>query len=195
MLISGNIYNSEQDNVLKIIEQIKLGNKDEFVYLANIYRNKIILSAASFCLNASERDDLVQEGYIALYNAARTYNETKSQFSTYAAVCIKRRMINWIEKNINPNLSSVSLSEFDDSELSKIGGVESSFEDNMILKNEVSDLLKNARVLLSDSEHAVFELYIKGYTNAEICERLQITKKSCDNSLFRIRKKLRAIKN
>ena len=195
MSISESFNTSEYISEREIIELIKNGNKDEFVYLANIYRNKIISCASSFCLNPSERDDLIQEGYIALYNAARTYDESKSRFSTYAAVCIKRRMINWIEKNVNPNLSSLSLSNLDDNELSRIGVVQDGFEDSMIAKNELYDLLDNAHLILSKSEFSVFDLYIKGFTNSEICEQLGISKKSCDNSLFRIRKKLRAAKN
>ena len=183
------------DKVLGSIDSIKNGNKDAFVFLADAYRDRIISIAFSFGFCGSERDDLIQEGYIALYNAALTYDSAKAQFSTYATVCIKRRMLNWIEKNVTPTLSSLSLSELDDSDLSRIGMVQDNFEDDIIVKNEIYDLFAKAKVILSDTEYKVFSLYIKGFSNDEICKALDITKKSCDNSLFRMRKKLRSAKN
>ena len=179
----------------ELVDIIKKGNKDAFVYLANSYRDRIISIAFSFGLCGAERDDLIQEGYIALYNAARTYDNSRSQFSTFATLCIRHRMLNWIEKNVTPSLSSMSISELDDNDLSRIGMVQENFEDDIILKTEISDLLDKAKTILSETEYKVFCLYIKGYANNEICEKLGITKKSCDNSLFRLRKKLRSAKN
>lgn len=195
MTHSQNTDNIDADRISEIVKKIQSGNNDSFVYLVDAYRDRIITIAFSFGLSGSERDDLIQEGYIALYNAAKTYDSAKSQFTTYSTICIKRRMINWIEKNITPSLSSMSIADLDDSELSRIGMVQENFENDFIIKSEISDLLNRARNTLSNLEFNVFSLYIKGYTNNEICDKLSITKRSCDNSLFRLRKKLRSAKN
>lgn len=195
MAISQSSINQNIDKTAQILESVKNGNKDDFVYLADSYRDKIITIAFSFGLCGTERDDLIQEGYIALYKAACCYDSSKSKFNTFATLCIKRRMLNWIEKNITPSLSALSISELDDSDLSRLGVVQENFEDDLIVKSEISDLLSTAKSILSANEYRVFTLYIKGYTNAEICEKLDMTKKSCDNSLFRMRKKLRTAKN
>ena len=195
MSLSQNQGNQNPHATLEYLEQIKNGNKDAFVFLADSYRDKIITIAFSFGLCGSERDDLIQEGYIALYNAARTYDSSKALFNTYATLCIKRRMINWIEKNVTPTLSSLSISDLDDNDLARMGIVQENFEESLIAKNEIADLLSTAKKILSDKEYLVFSLYIKGYANAEICEKLGITKKSCDNSLFRLRSKLKSAKN
>ena len=195
MSLSQNQGNQNPQATLEYLEQIKNGNKDAFVFLADSYRDKIITIAFSFGLCGSERDDLIQEGYIALYNAARTYDSSKALFNTYATLCIKRRMINWIEKNVTPTLSSLSISDLDDNDLARMGIVQENFEESLIAKNEIADLLSTAKKILSDKEYLVFSLYIKGYANAEICEKLGITKKSCDNSLFRLRSKLKSAKN
>ena len=104
-------------------------------------------------------------------------------------------MLNWIEKNVTPTLSSLSISDLDDNDLSRLGVIQENFEDSFIIKSEISDLLDKAKSILSDNEYRVFILYIKGYSNSEICDKLGITKKSCDNSLFRMRKKLKSAKN
>lgn len=195
MSISQIPSNQNPSTINEILEQINSGDKDAFVYLVDSYRDKIITIAFSFGLCGSERDDLIQEGYIALYKAARTYDSSKALFNTYATLCIKRRMINWIEKNVNPSLSSMSISDLDDNDLARMGMIQENFEDTLIAKNEFHELLAKAKSILSEKEFTVFSLYIKGYTNSEICEKIGITKKSCDNSLFRLRTKLKSAKN
>lgn len=185
----------DSGNTTELVDMIKKGNNDAFVFLANAYRDRIISIAFSFGLRGSERDDLIQEGYIALYNAAKSFDDSKSQFSTFSNICIKHRMLNWIEKNVTPTLSSLSISDLDDNDLSRLGVIQENFEDSFIIKSEISDLLDKAKSILSDNEYRVFILYIKGYSNSEICDKLGITKKSCDNSLFRMRKKLKSAKN
>lgn len=180
----------------ELINEIKNGSNELFVYLADKYRGRITAAAASFGLRESERDDLIQEGYIALYSAALAYESNRgASFSTFASHCIRNKMINWIDKNINSDASSLPLSSVDDSSLSKNGIVENDFENSIILKSELNELLHIADSLLSDFEKQIFSLYIKGYTNSEICETLSISRKSCDNALFRIRRKLKDAKS
>ena len=48
----------------------------------------------------AEYDDLMQEGYIALWNAAHHFDsETGAVFSTYAAECIKRHLQRYLDNN------------------------------------------------------------------------------------------------
>ncbi len=48
-------------------------------------------------------DDLVQEGVIALINAAKNYNSDLGKFGSYASVAIKRRMCSYITEVLNPS--------------------------------------------------------------------------------------------
>lgn len=55
--------------------------------------------SCSFCAYA-EKDDLEQEGFIGLCNAAEKYDsEQGAKFSSYAAICIKQRMSRYIRNN------------------------------------------------------------------------------------------------
>ena len=50
--------------------------------------------ARSFYLVGAEESDLIQEGLIGLLGAIRSYDSTKEiDFSAYARICIRRRMI------------------------------------------------------------------------------------------------------
>ena len=171
------------DKVLGSIDSIKNGNKDAFVFLADAYRDRIISIAFSFGFCGSERDDLIQEGYIALYNAALTYDSAKAQFSTYATVCIKRRMHNWIEKNVTPTLSSLSLSELDDSDLSRIGMVQDNFEDDIIVKNEIYDLFQKQRLFYPTPNIKFFRFISKAFPTTKSAKPL-ISQKNHATILF-----------
>ncbi|MBR5528620.1 MAG: sigma-70 family RNA polymerase sigma factor [Clostridia bacterium] len=186
------VANTSQES--EIIQHLKSGDKDAFVSLAKIYRDRIGSLAYTFGVNESQRDDLLQEGYITLYYAALSYNKDMSSFSTYATVCIRNRMLNWVIKNVNRVAESLSLSDMDEYSLAKLNAVENDFEDTVILKEEVSDLMKQAKIKLSAHEYEVFDLFAKGYSNPEICDAMGVDRKSCENTLFRIRTKLKALK-
>lgn len=186
---------SDHPGESEIIEKLKAGDKNSFVVLVADYRNRIASMAYTFAASESERDDLVQEGYIALYNAALTYNGKLSSFSTYATVCMRNRMLNWVMKNINRTADNLSLSDMDENTMAKINAVQNNFEDTVIMKAEIAELMRFAKQNLSPREYEVFDLYAKGYTNPEICNFLSIDKKSCENALFRIRTKLKALRN
>lgn len=190
MSLSENAFPDEKQ--AELIARIKSGEKGQFIYLADLYRSVIRTAAASFSPRESERDDLIQEGYIALYNAVCAYDNARgASFSTFAAVCIRNRMRNWIEKSSGTEAAALPLSEVDDSRLAGGGAVQNDFEDAVILKAELNELLAAADKMLSPREKRVFSLYIKGYSNEEICRALAIDRKSCENALFRIRRKLK----
>lgn len=183
------------ENISTLVSDIKNGKTDNFLLLVNCYREKIISLAYTFNLSDSEREDLIQEGFIALYRAAITFDENKgASFSTYSLLCAKRRMINWVEKNIKPGFSPIPLSSFEDSELEKLAIASDSVEDDYIMKDRVAEVTTLATKLLSEKEKEIFDLYIKGYSPDEICKFKGIAKKSYDNALFRIRTKLRSAK-
>lgn len=56
------------------------------------------------------KEDLVQEGFIALFNACKKYKvETNFKFSTYATRCIKNGMLKFINKENKHIKNTISL--------------------------------------------------------------------------------------
>ena len=83
---------NSKENLSVLLNDIKNGKSDSFLVLVNLFRNRITSISCSFGLTETEREDLVQEGYIALYKAALTYDSSKgASFQTYVTVCAKRR--------------------------------------------------------------------------------------------------------
>lgn len=173
----------------------KSGDAGAFEEIARRYEKAIHAIASTFTVPESERDDLYQEGLIALYRAVCKYDESIAKFSTFANVCIKRAMLTWVRDHVSrigedgKEITEVPLDESLEAILSEN---ESCPEEIFISREAISNLKKNAIRRLSDYEKCVFLLQLEDMTTSEICEALGKSRKSVENAEGRIRTKLSA---
>lgn len=125
------------------------------------------------------REDIEQEGLIALWKACTTYKEgSTTAFSTYAYTCIYHRMLNYIERSIYPQSShSVSLevviSEDADGNQLKISECitdPESIDGKLTAEDIVSRILSKSPPLLCK----IIKMILAGYTQDYIAEHLGI---------------------
>ena len=179
-------------------EELLVGAKDgdssAFEEIAKRYEGIINAIAKGFNVPESERDDLRQEGLIALYRAVCKYEKELSGFSTFASVCIKRAMLTWIRDHVShvgkdgSFVIEVSLDDSFDDILSDENQM--CPEELYISKETVRHLRSHAMKQLSDYEKCVFLMYLEDLSAAEIAESIGRSRKSVENALDRIRKKL-----
>ena len=199
-------YNKMTDeNLLQEITQTQ--NNIALDCLIDRYKDMVGMKANKFFMVGSEKDDMLQEGYIGLYKAVKSYNQEKqNSFKTFAGLCIERQMITAV-KNSNrqkhiPLNSSLSLNsgaydENDDTEVMEILDTRKTGEDplDIITKKEYFTVIEKAiDDSLSDFEKKVLVHYKNGESYAEIAEILQSKVKSVDTAIQRIRKKAMKIK-
>lgn len=143
-----------------------------------------------FSLPESDRDDLTQEAAIALYNAANSYKDNVNvTFGLYAKVCIKNRLNSYIHRiyNVSSNYD-ISLSEIEDKESS-----EHTPEQAVIANDSLQRLTSLIEKALTDYEYSVFQLYVTGMSYRDVAETLNKPVKSVDNTIHRIKKKIKAL--
>lgn len=173
-------------------EVILLINKGEYENLQIIidrYLPKIITTAKKYCPQ-NEVEDAVQEATIALYSAVKSFDPQKSSFQSLANVCIKRSMIARLRKNnAQKAIPEELLIPIDEAEVLYAQSPESI----LIEKEDLKNLKENIKLELSNMEYAVLQLFLEGKSYSEISKQMQITEKSVDNALARIRKKIAAI--
>ena len=199
-------YNKMTDeNLLQEITQNQ--NNIALDCLIDRYKDMVGMKANKFFMVGSEKDDMLQEGYIGLYKAVKSYNQEKqNSFKPFAGLCIERQMITAV-KNSNrqkhiPLNSSLSLNsgaydENDDTEVMEILDTRKTGEDplDIITKKEYFTVIEKAiDDSLSDFEKKVLVHYKNGESYAEIAEILQSKVKSVDTAIQRIRKKAMKIK-
>lgn len=170
----------------------------------------IILKIASQYKNEAkkyglEMDDLVQEGYLGLYNAIQTYDSNNDVlFYTYALVSIRSKILNILTirgagKNrlLNQAVSlSSEVSGIDDVSLIDILEDKSVLLPHFILEeNEFSNVIHDFLLSIDFDKALIFELKLNGFKNIDIAELLNVQIKYVSNTLFRIRKQFKQYLN
>mgnify|MGYP002536375248 FL=1 len=202
-----NKYSQMTDENL-LVEVIQNKNNLALDCLIDRYKDMVSIKANKFFMVGSEKEDMLQEGYIGLYKAVKSYDQEKpNSFKTFAGLCIERQLITAV-KNSNrqkhiPLNSSVSLNagayNKDDSEVEvmEILDTRKRSEDplEIITKKEYFTFVeKTINNSLSDFEKKVLAHYKNGESYQEIATKLDSKVKSVDTAIQRIRKKAIKIK-
>ncbi len=162
----------------------RAGDDEALSLLMKRYSHLIFEKAGSVYCRGLERDDLYQEGMIALFRAVMTYEEGKgASFRTYALTCVTNRFRDLLRKS-GGAIVSVSM---DDIQLPHLDGP----ENEIIARDELERLGKWMQRSLSEKERAILLCYLSGMSYAEIAQWQGCDVKSVSNALLRVRKKLK----
>lgn len=192
------MLNGESTDELRSLSDYELiglyrsGNQTAFTELALRYVFLIHAKAFEFYGSNIDRDDLFQEGLIALHSAVCSFKpESGVLFSAYASVCIRNKLVSAVRAaNSAKNKiggSTVSLDSGEDF----ISDDKSNPENDFIVREEAELIREKIDDLLSEKEAAVLKLYLEGMSYEEIALNLGIGIKACDNAMQRVRNKLK----
>lgn len=182
----------------EVVRLAQDGNDEAINHIVARYRNDVYRKANTYFLAGAETDDIAQEGMIGLYNAIKDYNaECKSSFRHFALLCITRQMISAVRmacrKKHSPLNSYISLdnnSGTENSSLPFLEDEEQNPETIVILQESLGSMERRINSLLSKLELQVLMYYTEGMSYDEIAELTGKERKSVDNALQRIKKKL-----
>lgn len=176
----------------ELVFACKHGDND--AYSALVGRYLFAVRARAYAYDKSEIDfeDLVQEGLIGLMNAVKCYDSSfGASFSTFAYLCIDRNIMSAVKKTLSkkqiPKSALVFIEETSDFESKSFDNPEIA-----LISKENIDLLKSKITeKLSNLEQSVLKLYLNGNSYDKIAKVLNISQKSVDNAMQRLRKKLK----
>ena len=195
-------------NDYELLSYISECNEDATDILLKKYE-PLIVSTAKKLLKGMENfgldiNDLVQEGRLGLLKASETFTESKDTlFYTYAKTCIERKMYDLVKstRRVKHKIlnESIPIDVDDDKgeykELDYLLKDETENPEQLLLNEEEQKELQNIiNSKLNDIEIQVLELKLKGFENREISEILDCDYKKIDNTLQRIKQKLRETK-
>ncbi len=187
-----NTYNNSAEESEKLLLKAREGDSAAFNSIAKEYEGLIVAKASLAHSKCVDFEDLLQEGYMALFNAVRTFSpEAGAAFRTYASVCIGNRIASVArDHGSSKNRPLREYSALEDDEMAADSNYEPEFavfaRDRMRLIND------NMSIVLSDTENRVIRLFLSGRSYSDIAEELNMNEKAVDNALQRARRKLKA---
>ncbi len=182
----------QSEDTAELLAHIQSGSSGAFVKLADRYapllESEVVRYAES--LGSADLEDLRQGALVSLYRAALAYHPDRGvTFGLYAKICIVNGIVDTL-RYIGKKAVDVSIDTLGEDEQPEGGENPQSL---MLDKEQASDLRRRIRFALSELEYRIFDLYLDGYSYAEIAERIEKTPKSVDNALRRVKDKLKKI--
>lgn len=181
------------------------GEPDAAELLCERYKDMVRAIARPYFLMGGDRDDLLQEGMIGLYKAIQHYAAGhNAAFRSFAELCVSRQIMSAIKmaaRNKHQPLNSY-ISLYGDPgaqagegpeliDMLKLTAAEDPAE-TLLHKEAERDMRKKLSELLSPFEKQVVDLFLSGLSYQQIGETLACGRKSVDNALQRVKKKLEA---
>ncbi|MBC2856573.1 MAG: sigma-70 family RNA polymerase sigma factor [Cetobacterium sp.] len=182
-----------------IVKKAQCGDQEAISEIFEKYKKFILVRNKSYFLNGADKEDLLQEGMIGLLKAIRAYDEDKNtSFNTFASLCIKRQIITAI-KNYNSGknrILNLATNGFYEGEENNISYEKKSLnfytpEEIFLGKEKLEALNEYLKNNLSKMEQEIFQEMLLGINYIEIATKTERDIKSIDNTIQRIKKKLK----
>jgi len=187
---------------IDLVARARNHDADALDVLLRQYKPLVLSRANAYFLIGGDLEDLIQEGMIGLYKAIQNFDASKNiAFAALASMCVDRQIQDAIkaasrEKHKILN-TSVALDNTFDGENAGLHNVISTYDltnpEIYVLSREASHaIMKLVSRVLSPFEYDVLMHYVQNLSQQQIAEATGKSKKSIDNALQRIKKKVRA---
>lgn len=197
-------YIDEDDNLLidmicESNEEVRNSLYEKYEPTVKYLVKKYELAALKYGL---DKNDLLQEANVGFTDAINHYDSGKeASLKTFISLCIERRLIKTIEKNktLKNKIIQESLSLDYDYNKDGLPLMEILGDDSLDPSKTYSDqehidnILENIKNVLSPFENDVFLYMVNGLKYQEIAILLDKSPKQIDNTMQRIRQKVRTI--
>ena len=196
MLVYNNPENLTDE---QLVQNASRGDSRAMECLILRYNKTITAEASKYYAQRFEKDDIVQEGMIGLYNAVLSYNPEKNSFKTFACLCITRRILTLLKTSSRQKHIPLNAAFSLDSRIGDNGcaayidcleAPENTNPEKIVISNDAYiRRLKLIKSALSGFEKRVLHYLMEGLSYKEISECMHKDAKSIDNAIQRIRKK------
>lgn len=188
------------ENELSLIAKAKAGDKDALTEIIVECTPLLKKVTRTYFVDGMDREDLLQEATLALIKAVDKFDENGGQkLTTFIYSVAKQRLLDLIKKNSakKGGKDAVKLSieggeDNDGIDPEAIGG---DVIDDYLQKETAEQLYKISDEVLTKREKAFFDLYLQEKSYREIAEELGVSTKTVDNTLSKIKKKIREKKD
>ncbi len=165
------------------------GDEQAFAVIAQRMQPLIGRTIQPFIAMGLDPDDVAQEASLGLLAAVRAYRpDGGASFTTFATTCIRNRLVSVARRHGAQVRVEESLSEDDASALDPSGDPAA----QLLERESLSHLQDQLRRRLTDLEYRVLLARLSDLSYEEIAHTLGVSKKTVDNAVQRLRRKMTA---
>lgn len=191
-----------------LVSQARAGDRVALDTLMQQFKPLVKAKAKAYFLIGGDLEDLIQEGMIGLYKAVLDFDASKNVgFAAFASLCVVRQIQTAIKlaarqkhmplntslslhNEISPN--STSDADRQETYLDKLPDRHINDPETLFLGREAyNDIDDFIRQKLSPLEYDVLSLHMEGKSHSYIAQATGKNNKSVDNTIQRIRRKIR----
>src|SRR6188472_307176 len=191
---------------LQLVIKARNGDTAAMDHLIRRYTGFVRLKASSYFLAGGDGEDLVQEGLIGLFKAARDFRSDKeTSFRSFAELCVTRQIITAIKSatrykhaplNTYVSFSHTPAGQDVEGECTLGDALPGPSIDDpsvrVISTEELQALVGCLGTTLSGLESEALRLYLDGHSYEQMAETLGCDCKTIDNALQRVKRKILA---
>ncbi len=156
---------------------IKTGIKDAFRELFERYASQIYCFALKYLKNEQDSEELVQDVFVKIWEKRERLDKSKNIRSFVFTVAVNTIYDTIRRKNIENSFLDFAKNNFD---------YQSESTWHEIIKNEMLSQIEELIQKMPDHQRVIFKLSRqKGLSNEEISKRLNISKRTVENQLYR----------
>ena len=179
-------------DIRKLISSVREGDQEAFAILLELYKPLIEASVNRFSSDDTfgvYGEDLRQEAWLVFYNSIMAYDleQSEVEFGLFAKICIHNALVSQLRMLKKHSEEPMDTLPEDSSQ-----SIETPAE-KILQQERMRSIYAIIRKNLSAFEYSVWQMYISGRTSTDIASGMNTDKKSVDNAIYRIRKKLRAL--
>ena len=180
-------YNNLSDN--ELITKIRENDQEAFETLFARYLPKIKKIIAKTYFGNLETEDILQDATISFYYATQMFDFSSSSFSTFLTLCVERSLKSTIKKATALKRIPANMLVYVDDDINEDVKVISA-EEEFFVKDSSIDTVNQISKKLSELELSVLNSFLKTGSYDETAKELSISRKTVDNALVRVRRKL-----
>lgn len=165
------------DSVRLIVSELKEGSKDAFQQLFSMYGPKIHSFAFSYLKNKDDAEELLQEIFLKLWEIRSTLDDEKNIKSLLYKICIN--LIYDFIRRKNIEKAYLVFAGHNGQSIADTTWHEVIYHDMLVNLEKLVESMPEQRKLIFRSSKE------EGLTNDEIATRLQLSKRTVENQLYR----------
>lgn len=182
------------EDILLLINKAQAGDSgalSELVVKASPFVHVLV---KQFLKNSSnmtiESDDLFQEGMLGVLSAIKSFDSLKNTaFKTYVSECVHNRLVSAARKRSESSVFTYATVPLENSAENVYQST--SVEEITIGRESFERICDYINSRLSKKEREVLKLFLSGLSYEEIARKTGSSVKSVDNSLQRVRQKIK----